>query len=85
MKKSRLKSQLIHSARLIGLLAHDVQDWFSDANDVDVVLVESLIEERKQARAEKNFERADAIRKELTELGIEIEDTQGETRWKTIR
>lgn len=35
----------------------------------------ALVEEREVARSERRFERADAIRAELAERGIEIEDT----------
>jgi cysteinyl-tRNA synthetase len=34
-----------------------------------------LLAEREQARAERDFERADALRDQLTELGWEIRDT----------
>ena len=84
-QKSRLKSQLINDAQLIGLLSYDVEDWFSTADDVDVEFVEKLIDQRRQARTEKDFKKADEIRAELAQLGIEIEDTQGETRWKSTR
>ena len=43
--------------------------------------VESLIEQRRQARADKNFARADEIRAELTKLGVTIEDTANATTW----
>ena len=43
--------------------------------------VESLIEQRRQARAEKNFSRADELREELTKLGVTIEDTANATTW----
>ena len=45
-------------------------------------LVEYLIELRQQAREEKAFERADAIRDRLSELGVAIEDTPAGTRWR---
>ena len=94
-QKSQLKSQLLKSAQLIGLLTADVEDWFSGtittttttttAGGVDIELIMRLIDERKQARDEKDYETADAIRDKLAQLGIEIEDTQGETRWKSMR
>jgi len=37
--------------------------------------VEKLINERQQARAERNFKRADEIRNQLKEMGIELQDT----------
>ena len=43
-----------------------------------------LIDERERARKEKNWKRADEIRKQLEENGIIIEDTPSGTRWKVI-
>lgn len=37
--------------------------------------VKELIEERQKARAEKNYQRADEIRDQLKEMGIELQDT----------
>ncbi len=39
---------------------------------------------REKARAEKNFEGADAIRRELEEQGVLLEDTKDGVRWKIL-
>lgn len=44
--------------------------------------VESLIQERQDARKARNFARADEIRNELLEKGIVLEDTREGVRWK---
>jgi cysteinyl-tRNA synthetase len=44
--------------------------------------IEALLAERTQAKRTRNFPRADAIRKELEEKGILIEDSKDGTRWK---
>lgn len=44
--------------------------------------VERLIEERVQARKNKDFNRADEIRQELLDMGVVIEDTRAGTKWK---
>ncbi|WP_175614708.1 cysteine--tRNA ligase [Piscibacillus halophilus] len=44
--------------------------------------IEALIEERIQARKDRNFARADEIRDQLKEKGIILEDTPQGTRWK---
>jgi cysteinyl-tRNA synthetase len=44
-------------------------------------LVDLLLELRDQARSEKAFDRADAIRDRLQKLGVVIEDTPSGTRW----
>lgn len=44
--------------------------------------IEKLITEREMARREKDFKRADDIRRQLAEQGIIIEDTPLGTKWK---
>jgi len=44
--------------------------------------VEALIAERTQAKKQKNFARADALRGELLDKGIVLEDTKDGVRWK---
>lgn len=45
-------------------------------------LIEFLLDLREKAREEKAFDRADAIRAKLGELGVAIEDTPSGTRWR---
>jgi cysteinyl-tRNA synthetase len=44
--------------------------------------VEALIEERKMAKKEKNFARADEIRQYLADKGITLVDTSAGTTYK---
>jgi cysteinyl-tRNA synthetase len=46
--------------------------------------VEGLLEERRTARQNRNFARADAIRVELLEAGVVVEDTAEGSRWKRV-
>lgn len=43
--------------------------------------IEALIAERQEARAKKDFARADAIRDELAAQGIKLLDTKEGVRW----
>ena len=52
---------------------------------MDADQVESLLAERSKARKERDFARADAIRDELADLGVEIEDGPDGTRWQMLR
>ena len=44
--------------------------------------IEQLIEERNQARSNRDFARSDEIRDLLKEKGILLEDTPQGTRWR---
>ena len=46
--------------------------------------VEEMIGQRQAARKEKDFAKADAIRQELLEKGIEIKDTREGTVWNLL-
>ena len=55
------------------------------ADDVDAELVsyiEAKIAERKEAKKAKDFVKADAIREELLQKGIVLEDTREGVKWK---
>lgn len=44
--------------------------------------IDALIEERQQARKDRDFKRADEIRDQLKEMNIILEDTRQGVRWK---
>ncbi len=46
--------------------------------------LQALIDERQAARKARDFARADALRAQLKEAGIEIEDTPQGIRWKRV-
>ncbi|MCP5046001.1 MAG: cysteine--tRNA ligase, partial [bacterium] len=46
--------------------------------------IEALIEQRQQARKEKNYQKADEIRDQLKAKGIQLVDTPGGVRWKPV-
>lgn len=52
------------------------------SSEVDEERVNTLIQERLNAKKEKNFQRADEIRLMLEKEGIILEDTKDGTRWK---
>ena len=65
---------------VLGLLQQDPASWFrGEGGDA---AIDALIDERIEARRLKNFARADAIRKELAEQGILLEDNPAGTTWR---
>ena len=54
-----------------------------NASDVQVdEKVDKLIQERNKSRHEKDWKKADELRKQLHEIGITLEDTSEGTIWK---
>ncbi len=67
----------------MGLLQQDPEEWFAgDVADLDADKIEALVAERGAARRDKDFARADALRDQLYDMGIEIEDGPNGTRWR---
>ena len=82
-ESAQLKSALLQSGALIGLLQQDADAWFAHgSDDVDADLVDALIAERLQARADKNWARADEIRDQLSAMNIVLEDGADGTKWR---
>lgn len=80
-----LKGELLATAELMGLLSQNPDIWFQgDAADtgIDATKVEALIAERQQAKLDKNYARADAIRQELKAMNVVLEDSKQGTTWK---
>lgn len=80
-----LAGRLLELAGVLGLLTQDPVKFLqgqSDGADDDVALIESLIEERRAARANKDFAAADAARNKLTEMGVVLEDGPNGTTWR---
>lgn len=54
----------------------------NDMDDGEVAKIEELIAKRTEAKKAKDFVTADAIRAQLLEMGIVIEDTREGVKWK---
>jgi cysteinyl-tRNA synthetase len=81
------KAALLGGGALLGLLQQDPETWFKQAGGgtVDAAQVEALLEERRAARTARDFARADAIRQELAQMGVVIEDSAQGTRWSVAK
>ncbi|MGB2456742.1 MAG: DALR domain-containing protein, partial [Candidatus Puniceispirillaceae bacterium] len=75
------------SAAVLGLLQQSADGW-AKAGDaatddgLDDAAIDGLIEARKQARANRDFAKADDIRDQLTDAGIILEDSADGTIWR---
>jgi len=76
-----LARELKTLAGVLGLLQRDSNEFLratvGEGEALDVAKIEALIEQRKTAKANKNFAQSDAIRAQLLEMGIVIEDKAG--------
>ena len=79
-----LAAQMYAAGELLGLLASDPEQWFAGDVDGDMAGddIEELIAQRNEARAAKDFRKADAIRDQLADAGIIIEDGPQGTTWR---
>ena len=82
-ERSKYKSELLANAYMLGLLYNDAENWFKGA-DEDNSEIETLIAKRAEAKKNKDWATADAIRNELKEKGIVLEDGAQGTTWKRL-
>ncbi|KAF1717605.1 cysteine--tRNA ligase [Pseudoxanthomonas yeongjuensis] len=81
--KIRLKSELLGAGLVLGLLQQEAADWFGrGASDDDDARIQTLIDERNNAKKNRDFARSDAIRDLLAAEGVLLEDTAQGVRWK---
>ncbi len=77
------KSELLASGALMGFLQDDPAAWMQGgADDAFAAKVEALIAERAQARAAKDWAKADLLREELAALDVEVMDGAAGATWR---
>lgn len=79
VSKEALKMMLNDLIEILSIFGIENLQRDEDLLDDDI---EMLIQQREEARAAKEFEQADAIRDQLKEKGILLEDTPQGIRWK---
>ena len=79
-----LAAQMYAAGELMGLLGNDPDEWFAGhvEGDMPAEEIEVLIGKRNQARKDRDFEAADAIRDQLAAAGVAIEDGPDGTTWR---
>ena len=85
----RLARDSSAASQELGLGAAEPRAWLDEHRArrcrllaIDTAAVEALIAKRNDARKQKSFAEADAIRAELAKLNVEIMDTPSGTRWR---
>lgn len=88
LDRGGLDKRALETARTVFARINSVLDVVPEAVGADPAIaswVEERITARKDARLRRDFARADAIRAEIEERGIAIEDGPQGTRWKKLR
>ena len=83
--KGKDKGLFISACKFIGLLNEDTQKWESykkNKASISETEINTKIDLRNKARANKNYNEADRIRDELFDKGVLIEDKDSKTLWK---
>ncbi|MDH5721801.1 MAG: cysteine--tRNA ligase [Alphaproteobacteria bacterium] len=83
---SNIKREVLRYSKIFGILQENPDRWlgYDGASPENAEEIESLIAQRKEARANKDFAKADEIRNKLQAMNIEIEDTAEGTIWRKI-
>lgn len=88
---SRTLKAISELGQVLGLFGQDSQAFLTQLRElkakrkeIDPAEVDDLIHQRQQARQNKAFDQADAIRDRLSGMGIEIQDTPEGTKWDVI-
>ena len=82
--RKQLAAQMYACGDLMGFLQSDPEAWFAgeDASGLSAEQIDALLAERQAARADRNFARADEIRDQLGDAGVQIEDGPDGTTWR---
>ena len=80
--ESKLREELVKTFDYYG---SQVLGLFSDSSTGESSQsIEGLIAKRDAAREAKNWSQSDSIRDELTQMGVEVQDTPEGTKWRRI-
>ncbi len=83
--KNEDKSLFVSACQFVGLLNESKEDWLKFKISRALISEKEImqkIQERNNARENKNYEEADKIRNDLLDKGVLIEDKDGKTTWK---
>ncbi len=86
-----IHNEIIGLGKVLGLWRQEPAAFLADLRacrirrkNIDVERVEKLLEARSLVKAAKNFAAADAVRAELTNLGVEVRDTPEGAVWDVV-
>jgi len=72
------------AVEVLGIIKFDVEDKTVN-KDLDVNFIKQMIDQRTEAKNEKNYALADKIRDELKEIGVVLKDSKEGTTYKIVK
>ena len=83
-EKSAARAALLAGGAVLGVLGESPDEWLAkdDEGGLSSDAIDQLLEERADAKSNRDFARADAIRDELNAAGIIIEDSASGATWR---
>ena len=85
-EKGAAKAALLAGGAVLGILSEDPVAWLSKTDaggdGLTVEVIDKILIDRAEAKANRDFSRADAIRDELNAAGIIIEDSASGATWR---
>jgi cysteinyl-tRNA synthetase len=81
---SSLVAELRGFGEILGVLQEDADEFLQSgtAEDISAEEIERLIASRAQAKLDKDYAKADQIRKDLAEQGVQLDDSREGTSWR---
>ncbi len=83
---------LVAACNPLGILETPLETFFARTRErrlrlrgLEASAIDTKVKARNEARAAKDFARADALRKELAALGVEISDAESGTTWRVAQ
>ena len=78
---------IVKLGNFLGILYSTPNEFLmgTESSDVDKNEIENLIKEREIARDEKNWQRADEIRAQLSDMKVVVEDGASGSKWRIDR
>ena len=80
--KNKAKTLNLLEQTPAGSFLKKLDDLLLNAKNIKREEIDKLVNERTQARKNKDYKKSDLLRKNLTGLGIELHDTKDETFWE---
>ena len=77
-----LADEIFTLLKKIGLMSIASDKFLMDSLEIDANLVAQLIDDRNQAKVNKDYQTADLIRKQIESYGVVLEDTPQGTVWR---